>query len=172
LTREALCRIGTPRCRADVAVARNIRKCADRIRQRGGRGDGAPFTPDRKTTCKPDDRRGAARGMAIAILRIVVRVIRIRGCAVRRRFNDALVSAGALLIVLVALMAVDGRVRNQVTSAVTGVSSPHAVAASGGKVRYVAGVVVSAAREQSIEHAPMVIFVVAASVLVTFMLRL
>jgi hypothetical protein len=87
-------------------------------------------------------------------------------------FNDALVSAGALLIVLVALMAVDGRVRSQVLNAVSGVSSPQAVAGTGGKVRYVAGVVASAAREQSIEHAPMVIFVVAATVLVTFMLRL
>ena len=90
----------------------------------------------------------------------------------RRMFNDALVSAGALLIVLVALMAVDGRVRSQVTNAVSGVSSPQAVAGTGGKVRYVAGVVVSAAREQSIDHAPMVIFVVAATVLVTFMLKL
>jgi hypothetical protein len=110
--------------------------------------------------------------MALAILQVVVRVIRVRGYAVRRRFNDALVSAGALLIVMVALMAVDGRVRTQITSAFSGVSSPQAVTDSGGKVRYVAGVVVSAAREQSIEHAPMVIFVVAATVLVTFMLRL
>jgi hypothetical protein len=91
---------------------------------------------------------------------------------VRRWFNDALVSAGALLIVLVALMAVDGRVRTQVTAAVSGASSPHAVAAAGGRARYLAGVVASAARDQSIDHAPMVIFVVAATVLVTFMLRL
>ncbi len=90
----------------------------------------------------------------------------------RRVFKDALVSAGALLIVLVALMAVDGRVRSQVTAAVSGVSSPQAVVSGAGKARYVAGVVASAAREQSINHAPMVIFVVAATVLVTFMLRL
>ena len=90
----------------------------------------------------------------------------------RRMFNDALVSAGALLIVLVALMAVDGRVRTQVTTAISGISSPQGMAGGVGKARYVAGVVASAAREQSIDHAPMVIFVVAATVLVTFMLRL
>jgi hypothetical protein len=95
-----------------------------------------------------------------------------RGYAVRRVFNDALVSAGALLIVVIALMAVDTRVRAQVTSAMSGASSPQSVAGAGGKVRYLATVVVSAAREQSIEHAPMVIFVVAASILVMFMLRL
>ena len=90
----------------------------------------------------------------------------------RRVFNDALVSAGALLIVLAALMAVDGRVRAQVTAAVSGASTPHAVAGAPGKLRYVAGVVVSAARDQSIDNAPIVIFVVAATVLVTCALRL
>jgi len=95
-----------------------------------------------------------------------------RGQAVRRVFNDALVSAGALLIVLAALMAVDGRVRAQVSAAVSGVSTPDAVAGAPGKLRYVAGVVVSAARDQSIDNAPIVIFVVTATVLVTCALRL
>lgn len=90
----------------------------------------------------------------------------------RRVFKDALVSAGALLIVLTALMAIDGRVRAQVGAAVSGAASPEAVAGAGGKALYLAGVVTSAARDQSINHAPMVIFVVAATVLVTFTLRL
>jgi hypothetical protein len=91
---------------------------------------------------------------------------------VRQLFKDALVSAGALVIVVIALTAIDGRVRAQVGAAVSGAASPQAVAGAGGKVRYLAGVVTSAAREQSINHAPMVIFVVAATVLVTFTLRL
>ena len=90
----------------------------------------------------------------------------------RQLFKDALVSAGALLIVVIALTAIDGRVRAQVGAAVSGAASPQAVASAGGKVRYLAGVITSAAREQSINHAPMVIFVVAATVLVTFTLRL
>jgi hypothetical protein len=90
----------------------------------------------------------------------------------RRLYKDALISAGALLIVLIALMAIDGRVRAQVTMAVSGASSPVAVVEAGGQARYVAGVLLSAAREQSIDHAPIVIFVGAASVLVAFMLRL
>ena len=90
----------------------------------------------------------------------------------RRVFRDALVSAGALLVVLVALMTIDPRVRDHVGVALSGASSPEAIAEAGGHVRYVAGVVMSAARDQSIAHAPMVIFVLAATVLVLFMLRL
>ena len=86
-------------------------------------------------------------------------------------FKDALVTAGALLLVLFALMFVDGRVREQVGNAVSG-ASPHAIADAGGQVRLVAAAVATAARDQSIEHAPMVMFVVAAGVLVLFMLRL
>jgi hypothetical protein len=93
------------------------------------------------------------------------------GVAVRRFFNDALLSAGALLIVLAALMVIDSRVRDHVTGAISG-SSPQAVAQAGGYVQHVAAVVVTAARDQSIDHAPMLIFVVAATVLVLFMLRL
>ena len=90
----------------------------------------------------------------------------------RRLYKDALISAGALLIVLIALMAIDGRVRQQVMMAVSGAASPGAVVEAGGQAQYLGGVLLSAAREQSIDHAPIVIFVGAASVLVVFMLRL
>ena len=91
---------------------------------------------------------------------------------VRRGFKDAIVSAGALLIVLFALAFVDGRVRDQVGRALSGASSPRALAEAGGQLHYVAAVVFAVARDQSVEHAPMVMFVVAATVLVLFMLRL
>ena len=90
----------------------------------------------------------------------------------RRFYKDALVTTGALLIVLGALMAVDERVRQQVTSALSSASSPQAVAGAGGELQHITLVLFSAARDQSIEHAPMVLFVLAASVLVLFMLRL
>ena len=90
----------------------------------------------------------------------------------RRFHKDALVSAGALLIVLAALMAVDGRVREQVADVFSGATSTQSVASAGGGLQHVAGILFSAARDQSIDHAPMVLFVVAATVLVLFMLRL
>jgi hypothetical protein len=90
----------------------------------------------------------------------------------RRMFRNAGVSAGALLVVVATLVVVDARVRDRVAAGVSGAASPRAIADAGGQASYVAGVLLSAARDQSIDHAPMVIFVVAATVLVVFMLRL
>lgn len=90
----------------------------------------------------------------------------------RRFHKDALVSIGALLIVLGALMAVDGRVREQVWNLLAGASSAQAVAGTGSELQHLGSILFTVARDQSIEHAPMVLFVVAASVLVVFMLRL
>ena len=88
-----------------------------------------------------------------------------------RVFKDALISSAALLILLIALVAIDHRVRERVEAAVQGdlsseVRSATSMASEG------ASVVVIAARDQSIDHAPMVVFVFAATVLVLGMLRL
>ena len=87
----------------------------------------------------------------------------------RRYFNDKVISAGALLIVLAALIVADGRVRAQVSSSLSQASSPSAV---GGRVQQVGGLMLTTVRSQAVDNAPLVVFVAAASVLVVFMLRL
>jgi hypothetical protein len=86
-------------------------------------------------------------------------------------FKDALISSAALIILMIALVAIDRRVRERVELAVQGdlSSDLRSGTAMAGEV---AGVIVTAARDQSIENAPMVVFVFAATVLVLGMLRL
>ena len=88
----------------------------------------------------------------------------------RRPFGDALLSIGALAILLFALVSVDERVREQVSLRLSARPSVE-LAAAGAQVRDLTSVVFQAARDQSIEHAPLLIFALAATVLVLFMLR-
>ena len=87
----------------------------------------------------------------------------------RRVIGDALISLGSVLVLLVLLVSVDPRVREQVAGALTG-GSP-TVATIRNQARTVTSVVVSAARDHSIDQAPLMIFAVAATVLVVVMLR-
>lgn len=89
----------------------------------------------------------------------------------RRAFGDALVSMGALGAVLAALVAVDGRVREQLSLRFSGSSASSELENVGSGARELVGVVVQVAKDQSLDHAPLMIFVLAASVLVLFMLR-
>jgi hypothetical protein len=86
----------------------------------------------------------------------------------RRVWSDALVSVGVLLFVLITLMTIDVRVREQVEAAVSKTST---VQAAGGRIGEVGSVLFDAARTQSIDHGPMMIFIAAATVLVLFMVR-
>jgi hypothetical protein len=88
----------------------------------------------------------------------------------RRAFNDALISAGALVILLLTLVAVDDRVRTEIWQRA---STPSSVELSGmvQQVSGIAHVVFVAVRSQSLAHAPMMIFALAATILVLFMLR-
>jgi hypothetical protein len=88
----------------------------------------------------------------------------------RRVIGDALVSVGTLGLLLLGLMSVDARVRERVAQIVTSPGSAD-LTGVGLQVREVASVVLTAARDQSIEHAPLMIFTVAAVVLVLFMVR-
>ena len=88
----------------------------------------------------------------------------------RRVISDALISLGAVLLLLVALVSIDDRVRERVEGLVTAPSSSE-IAGVGAQIESVSRVMYKAARDQSIDHAPMVIFAVAATVLVLFMLR-
>jgi hypothetical protein len=89
----------------------------------------------------------------------------------RRVISDALISLGALLLLLVALVSIDERVRARVEGLVTTPPSSSEIAGVGAVYGNVSTLMYKAARDQSVEHAPMVIFAVAATVLVLFMLR-
>lgn len=89
----------------------------------------------------------------------------------KRAIGDALISVGALCALIAMLATFDARVREQIMMRV-GVGQPAAqVADAEATVRTLASVVFVAARDQSIEHAPLVIFVLLATVLLLFMLR-
>jgi hypothetical protein len=89
----------------------------------------------------------------------------------RRAISDALISLGAVLLLLAALVSIDDRVRERVAGLVTSPPSSAEIAGVGAQIQNVSTVMYKAARDQSVEHAPLVIFGVAAVVLVLFMLR-
>ncbi len=88
----------------------------------------------------------------------------------RRGFREVLMSVGTMAILLLILVAADDRVRDQISRGF--VAHPTVELASVGRqLSDVAHVVASAARDQSLGHAPLLIFTLAAAVLVLFMLR-
>jgi ABC-type xylose transport system permease subunit len=91
---------------------------------------------------------------------------------VRRVFGDALISAAALVVLLVGLVAIDDRVRERVLSVIRTGEVSSSVGSVTSLAGDVAGVLVMAARDQSLDHAPLAVFVVAATALVLAMLRL
>ena len=88
----------------------------------------------------------------------------------RRVFGDAMISLSALLLLLLTLVTIDPRVRAQM-SEIWGSPSSSAVISIRSQVREVSTVVLTAARDHSIDNAPLMIFALAATVLVLFMLR-
>jgi hypothetical protein len=88
----------------------------------------------------------------------------------RRGLGEALMSLGALALLLSALVLFDDRVRDQLSFRISNHPSAQLTAA-GEQVRNMTEVIIDAIRDQSIQHAPMLIFVLAAVVLVLFMLR-
>ena len=89
----------------------------------------------------------------------------------RRVVNDALISIGALVLLLVALVSIDDRVRERVTSMLTTPPSSAEIVGVGEQISDMSHVVMKAARDQSIDHAPLMIFAAVATVLVLFMVR-
>jgi len=89
---------------------------------------------------------------------------------VRRMCGDLLISMGVLGAVVVVLMSVDGRVREQLQAAVR-VTSSVGLRAVGGQLREVGLTLFDAMRTQSIEHAPLMIFAVVATVLLLGLAR-
>jgi len=89
----------------------------------------------------------------------------------RRVFGNAVVSMATLAVLLLALVSVDGRVRERIADVLTTPPSSAELAGARQQLQQVSTVVLTAARDQSIEHAPLVIFAAAATVLVIFMVR-
>ena len=88
----------------------------------------------------------------------------------RRAFGEGLMSAGALALLMLTLIAIDDRVREQVWLRLSA-SPATQLSSAGANVRDLTTVVFEAAHDQSVEHAPLLIFGLAATVLVLFMLR-
>ncbi len=89
----------------------------------------------------------------------------------QRVIKDALISVGAVVVLIVALVSIDDRVRQRVAEILRTPPSSAEIAGTGAQVAQVSNLVFKAVRDQSVENAPMVIFGVAATVLVLFMLR-
>ena len=89
----------------------------------------------------------------------------------RRAFSDTLISVMALGALVLILASLDDRVRDQISMQMTSGQASAQMAGAGVTASNLTGVVVTAVRDQSIEHAPLVIFVLAAGVLMLFMLR-
>jgi hypothetical protein len=89
----------------------------------------------------------------------------------KRAIGDALISVASLCALVALLATFDVQVRQQIMMRVGNDRPAVQVANAEATVRNLASVVFVAAREQSIEHAPLVIFVLAAIVLFLFMLR-
>jgi hypothetical protein len=89
---------------------------------------------------------------------------------VRRVAGDLLVSIGVLGAVFGVLVSIDARVREHLHSAVNA-AAPADLGGAGGQLRDVGLTVFDAARTQSIEQAPLVIFAVIATVLLLALAR-
>jgi hypothetical protein len=88
----------------------------------------------------------------------------------RRAFREALMSAGTVVILLLVLIAFDDRVRDAFMRRFVAHPSVE-LAHAERQVTDLTSVIAQAARDQSLGHAPLLIFSLAAAVLVLFMLR-
>ena len=85
----------------------------------------------------------------------------------RPKASDVLITLGALAVLVTALVALDKRVRDHIAVWLSGAS----LTDTGTRLTDLGSVMLTALRDQSIEHAPLAVFVTAAVVLVVFMLR-
>jgi len=88
----------------------------------------------------------------------------------RKHFGEAVLSVGTIAVVLLILVGMDEHVRSEFNTRFMQHPSQH-LKSAGTSAQALTAVIAQAAREQSIEHAPMLIFALAATVLVIFMLR-
>ena len=89
----------------------------------------------------------------------------------KRRYTGALTAIGGVFALGIGLAAIDDRVRAQITHLASGTGPSSEIVSISARVQDLAFVALNAVRDQSFDHAPLVIFALAAMVLVLFMLR-
>jgi hypothetical protein len=89
----------------------------------------------------------------------------------QRAIGDAFITAGSAMALVLTLVLFDDRVREQLSAVVDPHHPGAALASMSGRASEMAAILATAARQQSLAHAPLVIFAIAAAVLTIFMLR-
>ena len=89
----------------------------------------------------------------------------------RRTIGECMLSAFGALVVLAVIVAFDGRVREQVTMRFDTSQASSDVATMQAQAGTLGAIVADVVKDQAQNHAPMMIFVVAATALTVFMLR-
>ena len=90
---------------------------------------------------------------------------------IRRPFAGGLTSLGGVLALAIGLAAVDDRVRDQFARVFTSRGPTEEITTVGSRLNEIALIAAQAVRDQSIDHAPLVIFALAAAILVLLMTR-
>jgi hypothetical protein len=90
--------------------------------------------------------------------------------SLRRVFSDALISTAAVGSLLLVLVAADDRVRDQVQR-FGAANASTALTQAGGQIHQALVIVMETLRDQSVEHAPLLIFALVATVLLLAMSR-
>jgi len=88
-----------------------------------------------------------------------------------RRWREVLLSIGTLVVILLVLIGIDDRVRDQFSMHFLSSRPSVQLAAAGEQARDLTTVIAEVAHDQSVAHAPLLIFALVAVVLVLFMLR-
>jgi hypothetical protein len=101
----------------------------------------------------------------------MIQVIRVTVSRWRRPVLDVVLTVVPPLLLLAFLTAYDDRVREQLTLRVAPERATHALIAAGSTARSLASVLAEAGRDQTLTHAPLLVFVMAAAVLTLFMVR-
>jgi hypothetical protein len=88
----------------------------------------------------------------------------------RRTVNDAFMTIGSVLALVLALVALDDNVRTQVAQQLSA-NPATALVTFGERAQEIAAILIRSAQTQSLAHTPLVLFSIAGVVLVLFMLR-
>lgn len=89
----------------------------------------------------------------------------------RRTVGEFLMSACAMSIVLITIIAVDGRVREKVTSHIDSAQATTDAQSIGAATRYYANTTIVMVKDQAQTHPAIAIFLVVGTMLTAFMLR-